>query len=182
MEEFMMQALDGTISKADRDRLNAYLDIHRDEREMFESMVQAEMLLRNLPVTGTPLNFANNVMTAVGHARIASKPSPTLNGSQVMTLFFTCTISAIMLLVICATIFSVLTTYAAPQLHITVVFLRNLVFVGRDALNVIAAFARFAVNQPLVWGASALGGLVVVIWLRLLAGLWLPTRYQPTLA
>ncbi len=178
----MMQALDGTISKTDRERLNTYLDMHTDEREVFEGMLHTEMLLRNLPLTSTPVNFANNVMTAVGHARIATKPSPALNGSQVMTLFLTCTISAIMLLVICATIFSVLTTFAAPQLHMTVGFLRSLVFVGRDALNVITAFTRFAFSQPLVWVASAMGGLVVVIWLRLLAGLWLPTRYQPQLA
>ena len=177
-----MQALDGTINKTDRARLNAYLNQHIDEREMFESMLQTEMVLRNLPLTSTPVNFANNVMTAVSHIRIASKPSPALNGSQVMTLFLTCTISAIMLLVICATIFSVLTTYAAPQLHMTVGFLRSLVFVGRDALTVMTAFARFAINQPLVWVASAVGGLVVVVWLRLLAGLWLPTQYQPQLA
>lgn len=177
-----MQALDGTISSADRARLNSYLEQHIDEREMFESMLQTEMLLRNLPQVSTPVNFASNVMIAVNHARIATKPSPALNGSQILTLFLTCAISAVMLLVICATIFSVLTTFAAPQLQMTLGFIRSLIFAGRDAISVIAAFARFATSQPLVWFASLLGGAVVVFWLRLLAGLWLPTKYQPQLA
>ena len=182
MEELMMQALDGTINNTDRTRLNAYFDAHADQREMFESMLQTEMMLRNLPLVSLPANFASNVMTAVNNARIAAKPSPVLNGNQVLVLFLTCTISAVMLLVIFAAILSVLTTYAGPQIQSTLIFLRHLTQLGRESLSVIAAFARFAISQPVVWIVSTAGGLVVAIWLRVLAGLWLPPRNQPQLA
>ena len=180
MDELMMQALDGTISKADRAKLTAYLHMHADEREFFEGLLHTEALLRNLPAARPPINFASNVLVAVSHARIAAKPSPAVNGNQMLLLFLTCTISAVMMLIISATVMSLLNTYANPQVHVTLGFLRSLLTFGRDAFSVLAAFARFGMTQPLVWIASIAGGLVVAVWLRVLASLWLPT--QPQLA
>lgn len=182
MDELMMQALDGTISKADRARLTAYLMANPDERALFESMLQTEALLRNLPMAKPSNNFASNVMVAVGHAHIAAKPSPAVNGNQMLLLFLTCTISAVMMIIISAAVISMLSTYAGPQLHATVGVLRSIGTMGRESFGVIAAFARFVMTQPLVWIASIAGGLVVAIWLRVLAGLWLPTQPKTQLA
>lgn len=184
-EALMIEALDGTITPADQARLDAYLATHPEERTQFKQLLQFEGAFERVvqvPQILVPVNFAGNVMTQIrtlpAHAVNPFQPAmkagviTELNGRQIALIILLCSTMMVALLALGGGALAFGSSYLQPQPIGTL--LREIGLVARDVFDVAIALLRGVLTLPLTWVVLVLGGLSVAMWMRVVAGAWLP--------
>jgi anti-sigma factor RsiW len=179
MEELMMQALDGTISATDRAKLDAFLLANPPERAAFEAMlrfegVAAPVLATHTPPVTLPLNFAANVMTRVNAAALAQPQTITaISSRQIVLVIVICSAAMAFSMAVAGGMVAYGSSVAPP--HIVSVFW-EIVDTARDVAGMLFVLGRALLAQPITWAVALVSVLVVALWMRMVAVVWLPQK------
>ena len=185
IETLMIEALDGTIGPADQARLDAYLVTHPEERTQFEQLLQFDGAFERavqVPHSLVPVHFAGNIMTQIrtmpAHAMNPFQPAmkagviTELSGRQIALIILLCSTMMVALLALGGGALAFGSSYLQPQPVGTL--LREIGLVAHDVFGVAIALLRGVLTLPLTWVVLAIGGLSVAMWMRVVAGAWLP--------
>jgi anti-sigma factor RsiW len=171
-ETLMMDALDGTITPAARQHLDAYLAAHPDARALFDSMrgIDAELTATHSAIPSA--TFTANVMRNISGMPIA-RPV------RAQHLAFVAGLNALIgmfvwsgLLVIGGALVTMYLPASARES--AEVVLR----VISGVVNVLFKSGKAVLSQPFAWAAAALCVAIVGAWIGVLAKVMPPTR-QP---
>lgn len=172
IETLMMEALGGTISPADRPRLEAYFAANPDERAVFKGMMDVDTEMRAMPCAEVPHNFSQNVMAVVQTTRIA-RPFKgrhlafivTANSVLIATAW---TVGIVLVVGLLGLLIPV------EAIHPVAVVVRSVFTYVSDIYSVLAAFSRALIAQPIVWVVGAFAGGIVVLWLGVMVNVFRP--------
>jgi anti-sigma factor RsiW len=174
----MMDALDGTISPADRAALDAYLARHADERATFERMLAVDVALRTAPVASPAAGFSQRVM-ASAHAMPIAKP---LKGRHVAAIIATNSALMAVVWVLCGIALFAVGMYIVqqPAVQPVIIVARSAAIYCTEALRLFTSVVRALVQQPLFWLISLVAVALVAAWLGVITRVLLPARrYAP---
>lgn len=196
MEALMIEALDGTLSPADQARLNAYWAAHPEARAQFDQLAQFDQAFESagqMPKRMVPAQLTNNVMAQIQTLpAFASQPArqparsmalsssgpgviTDLSGKQIALIILMCSAAMAVALGLGGGALAFGSSFWQPAGAL----LREISIVARDVFNIVVALLRGIFMLPLTWVVLAVGGVAITMWMRLVAGAWLP---KPQLA
>jgi hypothetical protein len=171
-EQLMIDALDGTISERDHMALEAYFDVHPEERAMFDRMQDVDRAFRAEPVISAPATLAQQVM---GTTRAVTAAQPPLRASQIAFLILISSVLVVAAGAIIAAMYSLISPgFPVGEMQAFVAFTRGMVEFGYSFAGVLATFLRAVFSQPVTW-VVVLGMIgVLAVWVRILAAVFVP--------
>lgn len=166
-DELMMDALDGTITPANRTTLEAHFAQHPDARAAFEQMMRVDAMLRDAPVVHAPADFARKVMAQARTMPIA-KP---VRGSHIAAIIAanSLLVGSVWLMMAALLVGLGLLATQTPALQPVFALARAIDTYLRDALDLAAAGARAVGTQPIAWVTLLAALALVAAWAGVLA-------------
>jgi anti-sigma factor RsiW len=167
IDELMMDALDGTITPANRALLDAHLAQHTEARTAFAQMLRVDAILRETPATPAPADFSHKVM-AQARAMPVAKP---MRGSQIAAIIAanSVLVGTVWLMMAAVLIGLGLLATQTPALQPVFALARAVGAYVRDALGLAAAGVRAVGAQPLAWIMLLAALALVAAWAGVLA-------------
>lgn len=167
IDELMMDALDGTITPANRALLDAHLAQHADARVTFEHMLRIDAALREAPAISPPADFSRKVMA---QARVMPIAKPMRNSQIVAIIAANSLLVGVMWLMLAALLVGLaLLAAQLPALQPVFALAHAVAAYVRDALELATAGARALGSQPVAWVTALAALSLVAAWVGVLA-------------
>lgn len=167
IDELMMDALDGTITPANRAVLDTHLAQNPEARLAFEQMICVDVALRGAPAISAPAGFSHKVM-AQAHAMPIAKPMRT---SHIAAIIAANSVLVGAVWVVMAALLIGLGVLAAqtPALQPVFALVRAIGTYLRDAIGLAAAATRAWSTQPIAWLTLLAAFALVATWIGVMA-------------
>jgi anti-sigma factor RsiW len=167
INELMMDALDGTITPANRTLLDAHLAQHPDARIAFEHMMRIEAALRETPAVAAPAGFTGNVMAQARALPIAQP----MHKTQIAAIIAANSVLVGVVWAMMAALLVGLGVLAAqtPALQPVFAFIRGIATFTREGFELFATATRAWSAQPLAWVTLLAALALVGAWVTVMA-------------
>lgn len=166
-DELMMDALDGTITPANRAMLDAHFAQHPDARSAFAQMLHVDAALRAAPVVHAPADFSHKVM-AQARALPIAKPMQTRHIAAIIAAN-SLLVGTVWVMLAAVLVGMGLLAAQTPALQPVFALARAVGAYVRDALGLAAAGVRAAGTQPIAWVTLLAALALVIAWVSMLA-------------
>jgi anti-sigma factor RsiW len=167
IDELMMDALDGTITPANRAVLDAHLAQNPEACIAFEQMMRVDVALRKAQAVNMPVDFSNKVM-AQARAMPIAKPMRT---SHIAAIIAANSVLVGAVWVIMAALLIGLGMLAAqtPALQPVFALIRAIGAYVREAIEMGGAATRAWGTQPIAWITLLAALALVGTWVGVMA-------------
>jgi anti-sigma factor RsiW len=167
IDELMMDALDGTITPANRALLDAHLAQHPDARAAFEQMLHVDAALRETPAVAAPADFSRKVMA---QARVMPIAQPLRSGYIAAIIAANSVLVGAVWVVMAALLIGLgLLAAQTPALQPVFAYVRGIAIFAREGIELFATATRAWGTQPIAWVTLLAALALVGAWVTVMA-------------